>query len=303
MMRSDLRNIPYNDEVSNDFVERRDRALSALVEMFKKGKRGERHFRFTLIPAARLKKIWVDFGKTGFVRDEKGMDAIAVRMLNNIAMLDLTNALSGHSQEDPDDILESGGYEDLPDKQEFLDSFLTDPETGGFYVSDYGLPYLHGAYSLIKRAETPEDQLFAVDKALNVVHQRSDLASWFVEGGTKTLQEISNDATTANPRQSVREFPYDYALYLKQNFPRIWAKGGNIRGNDTFRWWSAYRRGDRSPKVMHWWNVTRPAWIARHYRNTRLPGVIAQIKWGTVGTLGVAGMKRVVEDAIRELEL
>jgi hypothetical protein len=28
--------------------------------------------------------------------------------------------------------------------------------------------------------------------------------------------------------------------------------------------------------------------------------VIAQIKWGTVGKLGVVGMKRVVEDAIKK---
>jgi hypothetical protein len=95
------------------------------------------------------------------------------------------------------------------------------------------------------------------------------------------------------------QFPYAYAAYLKRHFPAIWRAGGNVRGNDTFRWWTAYRRGDRSPTVMRWWTVTRPAWIARHYRNTRLPGVIAQIKWGTIGTLGVRGMKRVVEDAIR----
>jgi hypothetical protein len=96
------------------------------------------------------------------------------------------------------------------------------------------------------------------------------------------------------------QFPYRYAAYLKAHFPAIWAAGGNIRGNDTFRWWTAYRRGDRSPTVMYWWRVTRPAWIARHYQDHRLPGVIAQIKWGAVGKLGVAGMKRVVEDAIRK---
>jgi hypothetical protein len=110
-----------------------------------------------------------------------------------------------------------------------------------------------------------------------------------------TKDDIRNPRTRSTPPQ----FPYEYAAYLKKNFPSIWAKGGNIRGNDTFRWWTAYRQGDRSPTVMHWWNVTRPAWIARHYQDHRLPGVIAQIKWGTVGTLGVAGMKRVVEDAIR----
>ena len=111
------------------------------------------------------------------------------------------------------------------------------------------------------------------------------------------------DASTEdirNPRTAPKQFPYEYAAYLKAHFPEIWAAGGNIRGNDTYRWWTAYRKGDRSPTVMRWWNVTRPAWIARHYRDHRLPGVIAQIKWGTVGTLGVAGMKRVVEDAIRK---
>ena len=102
-----------------------------------------------------------------------------------------------------------------------------------------------------------------------------------------------------NPRHAPRQFPYEYAKYLKSKFPDIWRAGGNIRGNDAFRWWTAYRRGDRSPTVMRWWTVTRPAWIARHYQDHRLPGVVAQIKWGTVGVLGVAGMKRVVEDAIR----
>jgi hypothetical protein len=96
------------------------------------------------------------------------------------------------------------------------------------------------------------------------------------------------------------QFPYAYAAYLKAHFPAVWTAGGNIRGNDAFRWWTAYRRGDRSPAIMYWWETTRPAWIARHYGDHRLPGVIAQIKWGTVGKLGVAGMKRVVEDAVRK---
>mgnify|MGYP003332302917 CR=1 FL=1 len=100
---------------------------------------------------------------------------------------------------------------------------------------------------------------------------------------------------------SLRQFPYDYALELKERFPEVWRRGGNIRGNDTFRWWSAWRRGVRSDQVVYWWEVMRPAWIARHYHDHRLPGVIAQIKWGAVGTLGVTGMKQVVEDAIRRI--
>ena len=104
----------------------------------------------------------------------------------------------------------------------------------------------------------------------------------------------------ARVKRSLRQFPYEYAAYLKENFTEIWRAGGNIRGNDTFRWWTQYRQGKRSPQVVYWWKTTRPAWIARHFNDHRLPGVIAQIKWGTVGKLGVAGMKRVVEDAIRK---
>lgn len=115
---------------------------------------------------------------------------------------------------------------------------------------------------------------------------------------SQRFDDQSNDIR--NPRVAPKQFPYRYASYLKEHFPAVWAAGGNIRGNDAFRWWTAYRRGDRSPAVMYWWKTTRPAWIARHYGDYRLPGVIAQIKWGTVGNLGVAGMKRVVEDAVRK---
>jgi hypothetical protein len=130
----------------------------------------------------------------------------------------------------------------------------------------------------------------------------ADPVTYDDDGQVIPLSQRFNDQSDdiRNPRTIPKQFPYRYAAYLKAHFPDIWKAGGNIRGNDTFRWWSAFRKGDRSPTVMHWWNTTRPAWIARHYRDHRLPGVIAQIKWGTVGTLGVAGMKRVVEDAIRK---
>jgi len=41
-------------------------------------------------------------------------------------------------------------------------------------------------------AKSDEEKLYAIDKALNVVHQKSDLAAMFVEGGTKTLIDIAN---------------------------------------------------------------------------------------------------------------
>jgi len=299
MMRSDLRNIPFNEQTAEDFHERRTSCISKLVDSFRNSKPGTM-LRFPVIPAARLIRIWLDFGKTGVIRDEKGMANIADHMLNNIALLDATNALSGHSQEQPNDLVEEAGYSmDETEFEKFLE-FLTDPDTGAYYVSDFGLEYLGGAYSLIFRASNAEEQLYAVDKALNVVHQRSDLASWFVEGGIKTLQKIS-DQTGAEQNPKAKEFPHDYASRLKRGFPEIWDAGGNVRGNDAFDLWTRYRRGVRSPEVLHWHDVERPAWLARHRGNSRLAGVVAQIKWGVVGDLGVRGMKKVVEDAIRRV--
>lgn len=116
---------------------------------------------------------------------------------------------------------------------------------------------------------------------------------------SKRFDSSSEEIT--NPAGRIpAQFPYEYAKYLKQHFPEIWKLGGNIRGNDAYRWWTAYRQGDRSPTVTHWWTVTRPAWIARHYRDHLIAGVVAQIKWGTIGTLGVSGMKRVIETKIRD---
>jgi len=137
--------------------------------------------------------------------------------------------------------------------------------------------------------EIPIDEVIAVNVGVNGKYHEI-----IVGKKPKGIEEITNPAGRI-PAQ----FPYEYAKYLKQHFPEIWKLGGNIRGNDAFRWWSAYRQGDRSPTVTHWWTVTRPAWIARHYRDHRIAGVIAQIKWGTIGTLGVAGMKRVIETKIR----
>lgn len=41
-------------------------------------------------------------------------------------------------------------------------------------------------------ADTDEEILYAIDKFLNVIHMRSDLSAWFVEGGQKTLLDIAN---------------------------------------------------------------------------------------------------------------
>jgi hypothetical protein len=58
-------------------------------------------------------------------------------------------------------------------------------------MSDYGLePLLKLLYDLM-RTDVPEQELVLIDRMLNVVHMRSDIASWFVEGGSRSLSQLS----------------------------------------------------------------------------------------------------------------
>jgi hypothetical protein len=80
----------------------------------------------------------------------------------------------------------------------FFDYYMNDPEgkMGGF-ISDYGLKPLEELLVQLLRATTPEEKLLTIDRMLNVVHQRSDIAEWFVEGGSNALAQLSGSPTEA----------------------------------------------------------------------------------------------------------
>lgn len=57
--------------------------------------------------------------------------------------------------------------------------------------SDYGLEPLMKIINEYNSDLSPEKVIVIVNKALDVYHQRGDMASIFVEGGTKALSNIS----------------------------------------------------------------------------------------------------------------
>lgn len=57
--------------------------------------------------------------------------------------------------------------------------------------SDYGLEPLYKILSKYEENSTPEDTLVLINKALDVYHQRGDMASIFIQGGSKSLSQIS----------------------------------------------------------------------------------------------------------------
>lgn len=109
------------------------------------------------------------------------------------------------------------------------------------------------------------------------------------------------------------QFSHSYAKKLKAEYPKIWRAGGNIRGNQAYQLWTKARSGDDTPAIREWIKE-REAWIKRHYRDgqkfkkdtepniSNVAGVVAQIKWGTIGNLGESKMKSVINELKAKLD-
>ena len=110
------------------------------------------------------------------------------------------------------------------------------------------------------------------------------------------------------------QFDYDFIAGVKENDNDIYKAGGNIRGNEAFNLWTKARAGEKTDGVIKWIKE-REAWAARHFedgsqfksgdkagRPSNIAGVIAQMKWGVIGTLGEQKMKDVVLEAIKYRE-
>lgn len=194
---------------------------------------GVEHEYWDLIEFPRLKKIWEDYMKLGFVRDVKGMENIKWRCIENIARLEVNTELVGHSQVHPEDLIAEEGYcfkvpgtdgneEEFHDPNQLSldlghltptqpketkiddcynslnfthDEFFErlDDYIGDDTFSDYATDPLVRLAFDLIEAKEPEQQLLICDQILNVVHRRGDIAALFVQGGSGALSQLSGE--------------------------------------------------------------------------------------------------------------
>jgi len=194
-----LREIPTQDRFYEEFFERYHVQMCNLLDQLQAAQPGKICV-WERVKAARLKRIWLDFGRTGVIRDEKGLAEIADQFLDNIARLQAATELMGHTNLDPIQTADDHGYELTPELNERMCDFFTD-ENGAWAISDYAVDKLLDHGCRYWQAETPEDQIYQLDRMLNVIHCRSDLASLFIEGGSETLRQIANQGGYATAEQ------------------------------------------------------------------------------------------------------
>ncbi len=181
-----------NDDYIYDYHEKRDNIMRETIREYMTSKAGDRQ-SWTLVPFGRLKKIWEDAAKYGVVRDEKGLNMIENILEENIIKIDVNNELLGHATYLPTDELEDEGYseEQLREKWDADGDVYFEAPNGQLRISDYGLQPLQKHLDSLKKQNDPSRKMMYMDMILNVVHQRSDLASWFVEGGSQALSQLS----------------------------------------------------------------------------------------------------------------
>jgi hypothetical protein len=153
----------------------------------------------------------------------------------------------------------------------------------------------------------PEEEVIETDPdaPVEVPDEKNDLTNFPTRGDNKKI-------TLRNSQYP--QFDYNFALNVKNDNNKVWRAGGNIRGNEAFMLWGRAREGSDSKGVTDWIKE-REAWIARHFRDGRqfrsgtkepnlssIAGVVAQMKWGTIGVLGKQGMKDVILEVIKKEE-
>ena len=186
------------DEVAREILDEYKKVVGDGIDYAMPGKRPtKKHLfqknyrqRWRVVPAARLMKIWKDYAKAGIVRDQAGMDEIADIVTENILKIEVNTILCRHTSWSPEEFAAEVLDHEVPEGYfDLLPSFFDDEE-GSWRLSDFATGPLTTLALDLYDAKTAEAKLQVVDKILNIVHQRSDLSGWLVQGGRVTLRKL-----------------------------------------------------------------------------------------------------------------
>jgi len=175
-----------------------------LSEFIDDKKHGETKKEWDLIPAQQYTTLLQRFMSAPTPDaariPENVVDAWFEVVVKNTVILDYMTCLAGHASYFPSDDLEDmfGDEVDWSDYHE-ASKYLYDI---GFYDwcklpdnsnawSDYGLQPIYKLISSYQENMEPYEVLILINKILDITHHRGDLASAFIEGGSRTCSQVS----------------------------------------------------------------------------------------------------------------
>lgn len=188
----------YNLDFSmDDYLESYSEQLSEIINSFVIGE----GLSFYPVNINRLKPIYRHFVTRNFLNDAdiKNLHKVIHDIAKNVARLRATTSLSEHNSQSIEEIFENEGFgnyfeglspEEHDEAKERFFNFLE--WDGKNPISDYGLPKLEKFLGEIATEHNPIKQLILLNQLLDVIHQRNDLASFLVKGGSASLSELSS---------------------------------------------------------------------------------------------------------------
>ena len=175
------------EDAHYELFDRRQEVLQdVLTDFINRGKKKTQSFKpLKLEP---ILKIWNDFAKMGFVRNEKGLDAISDEVIYTALKILVNSYLVGHTSDSPEEDLKDYGIKyrlktkeiNYSEKYEQLCDYIEE-------FSDYAQQPLYEACINILTAKDYEWKLIWIDWMFNIVHCRSILSELFIEGGNDSL--------------------------------------------------------------------------------------------------------------------
>lgn len=103
-----------------------------------------------------------------------------------------------------------------------------------------------------------------------------------------------------NPNDLPNKLVYTFAKKLKEKYPKVWKKAGNIFGNEAFNNLDRVIKRGYWLDSEEWMYIKWRSYVARHKKDFRLEGVIAMIKWVDTVDKGWAYMKELVNADIEK---
>lgn len=195
-----------DDHIFYDYMEDYD-AYYVLSEFFKNPK-GKQDWGVLINPEMYVKALR-ELGRFGKLTNSTFPSKYVYQwmgiIMKNTSILGANTELAGHSNNFPGDIVAEFAEridgiairEDYVDGSDWLNEkglydWMQMPD-GSDAWSDYGLEPLWKIIEEYNENLPPEKVLVLVNRALDVAHCRGDLASIFIQGGSKTLTKISEE--------------------------------------------------------------------------------------------------------------
>lgn len=165
-----------------------------------------------------------------------------------------------------------------------------------------------GYYNLSGATQRDKERLYEqIEDLYSRFGEEAPAAPWSKEDKAEeptNFPKQGDDKKISLRNSQYRAFDVDFAEDLKENWPDIWKRGGNIEGNNQYRrLLPIVKRSDKSAQTdtEEMAIKKREAWAARHLEDFRLAGTVAQIKWFVIGSKGESYMKKLINDEKKRL--